>query len=121
MVRFSLAVQPDDPKKATYLLPDKIEHYKYTPIPSGRGFWALCWRDAIETMIRTGAFLAIVSTLVSCSLLTFFAQERTCGQHGDKRSLMPSSCSRLFRYFVEGYHRSSRCSEKVFAQSLRVS
>jgi hypothetical protein len=57
MVRFSLAVQPDDPKKATYLLPDKIEHYKYTPIPSGRGFWTLCWRDAVETMIRTGAFL----------------------------------------------------------------
>lgn len=58
MVRFSLAVQPDDPNKTTYLLPDKIEHYKYTPIPSGRGFWTLCWRDAVETMISTGAFLA---------------------------------------------------------------
>ena len=55
MVRFSLAVQPEDEKKTTYLLPDKIEHRKYTPMPSGRGFWTLCWRDAVETMIRTGA------------------------------------------------------------------
>ena len=54
MVRFSLAVKPEDPNKTTYLLPDKIEHYKYTPIPSGRGFWTLCWRDAVKTMIRTG-------------------------------------------------------------------
>ena len=58
MVRFSLAVQPEDPKKTTYLLPDKIEHHKYTPIPSGRGFWTPCWRDAVETMIRTGDVLA---------------------------------------------------------------
>lgn len=54
MVRFSLAVQPEDSDKTTYLLPDKLEHHKYTPTPSGRGFWTLCWRDAVETMVRTG-------------------------------------------------------------------
>ena len=54
MVRFSLAMQPDDSRKMSYLLPDKIEHHKWTPPPSGRGFWVLCWRDAVETMISTG-------------------------------------------------------------------
>jgi len=102
MVRFSLALRPEDPKQTTYLLPDKIEHYKYTPTPSGRGFWTLCWRDAVETMIRSGALwlpfhLIHALMLIYVDLFRSGAHMRAARRQTVAHALLPQQIGSLLR------------------------
>ena len=83
----------------TYLLPDKIEHYKYAPIPSGRGFWTLCWRDAVETMIRIGdvPIYFLPHPVLSIDIFRSGAHMRAARRQTVAHALLPQQIASLLR------------------------
>ncbi|KIJ37462.1 hypothetical protein M422DRAFT_211574, partial [Sphaerobolus stellatus SS14] len=46
----------------TALLPDGLEHPRFRRSSSGMGFYVLCWRDAVEELVKQGRYKRIPSS-----------------------------------------------------------
>lgn len=58
LIRFGGALDPET--NARYLLPNNIEHPKYSEQAKGRSFWVSCRKEAVKHMVATGPYLPII-------------------------------------------------------------
>ena len=56
MIRFGGALDPET--KARYLLPNDIEHSKYSKKANGKSFWISCRKEAVQYTIMSGNYNA---------------------------------------------------------------
>ncbi|KIM32153.1 hypothetical protein M408DRAFT_14640 [Serendipita vermifera MAFF 305830] len=68
LIRFGGALDPET--NARYLLPNNIEHPKYSEQAKGRSFWVSCRKEAVKHMVATGMHGMILPNLNSHSMIT---------------------------------------------------
>lgn len=81
LIRFGGALDPET--NARYLLPNNIEHPKYSEQAKGRSFWVSCRKEAVKHMVATGMHGMILPNLNSHSMITEQIEELCTSSDGN--------------------------------------